>query len=94
MPVWLRPEEFLQVVTSALRNVRAEKSPYRSGYQLAKAYRSTCRCQSLYYHPSNVTDCNHCFCKACISRFQDCPLCGIDITAVQEYPEMAGERLN
>ena len=51
----------------------------------------TCRCQSLYYKPANVTDCKHCFCKACISRFQDCPLCGIDISGVAEYPEMAGK---
>jgi len=30
------------------------------------------------------------FCRACISRFQDCPLCGLDIDSIEPDPDMQG----
>lgn len=35
--------------------------------------------------------CYSSFCgRACISRFQDCPLCGLDIDSIEPDPDMQG----
>ncbi|WCJ39252.1 zinc ion binding [Euphorbia peplus] len=36
-------------------------------------------CQALLFDSTRCVPCTHVFCKACISRFSDCPLCGADI---------------
>ncbi|XP_010554493.1 PREDICTED: uncharacterized protein LOC104824200 [Tarenaya hassleriana] len=40
-------------------------------------------CQALLYETSRCVPCTHVFCKACISRFKDCPLCGADIEKIE-----------
>ncbi|EEF36838.1 protein NCA1 [Ricinus communis] len=36
-------------------------------------------CQALLFDTTKCVPCNHIFCKACVSPFRDCPLCGADI---------------
>ncbi|CAO2838373.1 unnamed protein product [Amaranthus hypochondriacus] len=43
-------------------------------------------CQALLFESSKCVPCSHIFCKVCISRFKDCPLCGADIEKI-EYDE-------
>eukprot|EP00262_Sarcandra_glabra_P002252 TRINITY_DN1250_c0_g5_i4.p1 TRINITY_DN1250_c0_g5~~TRINITY_DN1250_c0_g5_i4.p1 ORF type:complete len:293 (-),score=29.03 TRINITY_DN1250_c0_g5_i4:25-903(-) len=40
-------------------------------------------CQALLFESSKCVPCSHKFCKACISRFRDCPLCGADIDKIE-----------
>ncbi|XP_010276468.1 PREDICTED: uncharacterized protein LOC104611195 [Nelumbo nucifera] len=40
-------------------------------------------CQALLYESSKCVPCSHKYCKACISRFKDCPLCGADIEKIE-----------
>uniref|UniRef100_A0A2P2JFK2 RING-type domain-containing protein n=1 Tax=Rhizophora mucronata TaxID=61149 RepID=A0A2P2JFK2_RHIMU len=40
-------------------------------------------CQALLFNSSKCVPCSHVYCKACISRFKDCPLCGADIEKVE-----------
>lgn len=40
-------------------------------------------CQALLYNCSRCVPCSHVFCKVCISRFKDCPLCGADIEKIE-----------
>ncbi|KDP40599.1 hypothetical protein JCGZ_24598 [Jatropha curcas] len=40
-------------------------------------------CQALLFESSKCVPCSHVFCKACISRFRDCPLCGADIEKIE-----------
>lgn len=40
-------------------------------------------CRALLYQSSKCVPCGHKFCKACILRFNDCPLCGADIDKVE-----------
>ncbi|KAG5555521.1 hypothetical protein RHGRI_006238 [Rhododendron griersonianum] len=40
-------------------------------------------CQALLYESSKCVPCSHVYCKACISRFKDCPLCGADIEKIE-----------
>ncbi|CAL4989547.1 unnamed protein product [Urochloa decumbens] len=41
-------------------------------------------CQALLHECSRCKPCSHKFCKACVSRFKDCPLCGADIEGEAE----------
>ncbi|KAL6595530.1 hypothetical protein ACP70R_047870 [Stipagrostis hirtigluma subsp. patula] len=45
-------------------------------------------CQALLHDCSKCVPCSHKFCKACISRFRDCPLCGADIEGMESDPEL------
>ncbi|XP_050234259.1 protein NCA1 [Mercurialis annua] len=36
-------------------------------------------CQALLFDTAKCVPCSHLFCKFCVSRFKDCPLCGADI---------------
>ncbi|KAL6626557.1 hypothetical protein ACP70R_030283 [Stipagrostis hirtigluma subsp. patula] len=45
-------------------------------------------CQALLYESSKCKPCSHKFCKGCISRFKDCPLCGADIEGVEPDAEL------
>ncbi|XP_058079712.1 protein NCA1 [Magnolia sinica] len=40
-------------------------------------------CHALLFESSKCMPCSHKFCKACISRFNDCPLCGADIEKIE-----------
>ncbi|GLT93406.1 hypothetical protein SLE2022_112000 [Rubroshorea leprosula] len=40
-------------------------------------------CQALLFESSKCLPCSHVYCKACISRFKDCPLCGADIEKIE-----------
>ncbi|KAH0469127.1 hypothetical protein IEQ34_002359 [Dendrobium chrysotoxum] len=40
-------------------------------------------CRALLYESSKCVPCLHKFCKVCISRFKDCPLCGADIEKIE-----------
>ncbi|KAG9134766.1 hypothetical protein Leryth_001075 [Lithospermum erythrorhizon] len=45
-------------------------------------------CQALLFECSKCAPCSHVFCKACISRFKDCPLCGADIEKIEDNPDL------
>jgi len=45
-------------------------------------------CQALLHESSKCKPCAHKFCKACISRFKDCPLCGADIEGIEPDTEL------
>lgn len=45
-------------------------------------------CKSLMYHAS-VTNCGHRFCRECIEKCRDCPVCGADVVKVE--PDEATE---
>ncbi|CAO2202975.1 unnamed protein product [Urochloa humidicola] len=45
-------------------------------------------CQALLHESSKCKPCAHKFCKACISRFNDCPLCGADIEGIEPDAEL------
>ncbi|XBI24912.1 hypothetical protein VPH35_049927 [Triticum aestivum] len=45
-------------------------------------------CQALLHDASKCLPCSHKFCKACISRFKDCPLCGADIEGIEPDAEL------
>ncbi|KAL8144624.1 protein NCA1 [Apium graveolens] len=40
-------------------------------------------CKALLFECSKCVPCSHVYCKACISRFNDCPLCGADIESTE-----------
>ncbi|KAI3881460.1 hypothetical protein MKW92_018947 [Papaver armeniacum] len=40
-------------------------------------------CQALLFDSSKCVPCSHKYCKVCISRFNDCPLCGADIERIE-----------
>ncbi|KAK3422776.1 hypothetical protein EUGRSUZ_G03178 [Eucalyptus grandis] len=40
-------------------------------------------CQALLFDCAKCVPCSHVFCKACILRFKDCPLCGADIEGTE-----------
>jgi hypothetical protein len=45
-------------------------------------------CQALLHECSRCNPCSHKFCKACVLRFKDCPLCGADIDGIEPDPEL------
>ncbi|KAM0868009.1 hypothetical protein ACQ4PT_041606 [Festuca glaucescens] len=45
-------------------------------------------CQALLHDASKCKPCLHKFCKACISRFKDCPLCGADVEGIEPDTEL------
>uniref|UniRef100_A0A0E0MQB1 RING-type domain-containing protein n=2 Tax=Oryza rufipogon TaxID=4529 RepID=A0A0E0MQB1_ORYRU len=47
-------------------------------------------CHALLHQSSKCTPCSHKFCKACILRFKDCPLCGADIQGIEPDDELQG----
>ncbi|KAL5700378.1 Protein nca1 [Ranunculus cassubicifolius] len=47
-------------------------------------------CQALLFESSKCEPCSHKFCKECISRFKDCPLCGADIERIVPDDELQG----
>ncbi|KAK1293996.1 hypothetical protein QJS10_CPA16g01344 [Acorus calamus] len=45
-------------------------------------------CQALLFESSKCMPCSHKYCKACIERFKDCPLCGADIEKIEPDPDL------
>ncbi|KAJ4972526.1 hypothetical protein NE237_005700 [Protea cynaroides] len=45
-------------------------------------------CQALLFESSKCFPCSHKYCKACISHFKDCPLCGADIEKIEPDKEL------
>jgi len=43
-------------------------------------------CQALLHECSRCNPCSHKFCKACVLRFKDCPLCGADVEGIEPDP--------
>ncbi|KAM3339669.1 protein NCA1 [Capsicum galapagoense] len=62
----------------------APKCPFGYDSQAFKLGPFSCMiCQALLYDSSRCVPCSHVFCKACLSRFKDCPLCGADIEKIE-----------
>lgn len=40
-------------------------------------------CKALLFDTCRCSPCRHIFCRNCISRFRDCPLCGADIESIE-----------
>ncbi|CAM6129339.1 unnamed protein product [Calypogeia fissa] len=47
-------------------------------------------CRALLFDSSRCVPCQHIFCRDCISRFQDCVLCGADIERIDDDPQLQG----
>ncbi|KAJ3676628.1 hypothetical protein LUZ60_004040 [Juncus effusus] len=45
-------------------------------------------CHALLFNTSKCVPCAHKFCKVCISRFNDCPLCGADIESTEPETDL------
>lgn len=66
------------------RGMTASKCPlgYDSGsFKLGPL--SCVICRALLFDSSKCIPCGHLYCRFCISRFQDCPLCGADIEGIE-----------
>ncbi|PKI68782.1 hypothetical protein CRG98_010839 [Punica granatum] len=60
------------------------KCPFGYDSQTFKLGPFSCMiCQALLFDSTRCVPCTHVFCKACISRFNDCPLCGADIESTE-----------
>ncbi|KAE9593923.1 hypothetical protein Lal_00016931 [Lupinus albus] len=67
------------------------KCPFGYDSQTFKIGPLSCMvCQALLFESSKCVPCSHVFCKACISRFSDCPLCGADIVKIEPDAELQG----
>ncbi|XP_015876147.1 protein NCA1 [Ziziphus jujuba] len=61
------------------------KCPFGYDSQTFKLGPLSCMiCQALLFQCSKCVPCSHSFCKACVSRFKDCPLCGADIEKIED----------
>jgi hypothetical protein len=47
-------------------------------------------CKGLLFDAHMSTSCKHTFCHSCLSRTRDCPVCGMDVEAVEPNTELAG----
>ncbi|KAH7331180.1 hypothetical protein KP509_20G018700 [Ceratopteris richardii] len=45
-------------------------------------------CRALLFQTSKCVPCGHIFCRLCISRFEDCPLCGAGIESLTAHDEL------
>ncbi|KAJ7568228.1 hypothetical protein O6H91_01G024200 [Diphasiastrum complanatum] len=45
-------------------------------------------CRALLFNSSRCLPCRHIYCRSCILRFQDCPLCGLDIENIEPDPDL------
>ncbi|KAL7138609.1 hypothetical protein ABFS83_10G175200 [Erythranthe nasuta] len=61
------------------------KCPFGYDSQTFKLGPLSCMiCQALLFQCSKCMPCSHVYCKACISMFKDCPLCGADIEKIED----------
>ncbi|XP_057782611.1 protein NCA1 [Salvia miltiorrhiza] len=69
--------------------VISPKCPFGYDSQTFKLGPLSCMvCQALLFQCSKCVPCSHVFCKVCISRFSDCPLCGADIEKIEDDPDL------
>ncbi|XP_042056993.1 protein NCA1-like [Salvia splendens] len=69
--------------------VISPKCPFGYDSQTFKLGPLSCMvCQALLFQCSKCVPCSHVFCKVCISRFSDCPLCGADIEKIEDNPDL------
>ncbi|KAL3841193.1 hypothetical protein ACJIZ3_025784 [Penstemon smallii] len=67
----------------------APKCPFGYDSQTFKLGPLSCMiCQALLFECSKCVPCSHVYCKACVSRFKDCPLCGADIEKIEDDPNL------
>ncbi|KAJ6704918.1 RING FINGER PROTEIN 41 151 [Salix purpurea] len=60
------------------------KCPFGYDSQTFKLGPLSCMiCQALLFDCSKCVPCSHVYCKVCISRFKDCPLCGADVEKIE-----------
>ncbi|KAF2608770.1 hypothetical protein F2Q68_00044881 [Brassica cretica] len=60
------------------------KCPFGYDSQTFKLGPFSCMlCQSLLFDSTRCVPCAHVFCKVCLARFKDCPLCGADIESIE-----------
>ncbi|KAF3522411.1 hypothetical protein F2Q69_00049023 [Brassica cretica] len=60
------------------------KCPFGYDSQTFKLGPFSCMlCQSLLFDSTRCVPCAHIFCKVCLARFKDCPLCGADIESME-----------
>ncbi|XP_052173426.1 protein NCA1 isoform X2 [Diospyros lotus] len=60
------------------------KCPFGYDSQTFKIGPFSCMiCQALLFDSSRCAPCSHVYCRTCISRFKDCPLCGADIEKIE-----------
>ncbi|KAK4770580.1 hypothetical protein SAY87_031112 [Trapa incisa] len=60
------------------------KCPFGYDSQTFKLGPLSCMiCRALLFDCTRCVPCSHVFCKVCLSRFKDCPLCGADIEATE-----------
>ncbi|XP_059646395.1 protein NCA1 [Cornus florida] len=60
------------------------KCPFGYDSQTFKLGPFSCMiCRALLFESSKCVPCSHVYCKACVSRFKDCPLCGADIEKIE-----------
>lgn len=65
------------------------KCPFGYDSQTFKIGPLSCMiCQALLFECSRCVPCSHIFCKACILRFNDCPLCGADIEKIEAHADL------
>lgn len=65
------------------------KCPYGYDSQTFKLGPLSCMiCQALLFECSKCVPCSHVYCKACLSRLKDCPLCGSDIAKIEDDPNL------
>lgn len=71
--------------------VISPKCPFGYDSQTFKLGPLSCLiCQALLFQCSKCVPCSHVFCKVCISRFNDCPLCGADIEKIEDDLNLQG----
>lgn len=47
-------------------------------------------CQTLLFDASKAVPCGHKFCRYCLSKFKDCPLCGADVAGIESAKDLQG----
>eukprot|EP00250_Pteridium_aquilinum_P006041 c16028_g1_i1 orf=123-1163(+) len=61
---------------------------YDSGSSFKLGPLSCVICRALLFQTSKCVPCGHLFCRFCISRFEDCPLCGAGIESLTADDEL------
>lgn len=61
---------------------------YDSGSSFKLGPLSCVVCRALLFDTSKCVPCGHIYCRFCISRFKDCPLCGAGIESIEADDEL------
>lgn len=87
-----RPSEPIKKESSAAETATVSpKCPLGYDSQTFKLGPLSCMiCHALLFDSAKCVPCSHSFCKVCVSRFNDCPLCGADIEKIEANSELQG----